>query len=46
VNGNRLDIEGNDMLDGIPLSDIKPYAPDFDNRENARIGWYGRRAHH
>ena len=45
VDGNRLDIEGIDMLDGTPLLDIKPYVPDFDIRENARIGWYGRRAH-
>ena len=45
LDGNRLDIEGIDMLDGTPLLDIKPYVPDFDIRENARIGWYGRRAH-
>jgi tRNA (adenine37-N6)-methyltransferase len=43
--GNRLDIEGIDMLDSSPLLDIKPYVPDFDIRENAQIGWYGRRAH-
>ncbi len=46
IDGNRLDIEGIDMLDGAPLLDIKPYVPDFDIRENAQIGWYGRRAHH
>ena len=45
VDGDRLDIEGIDMLDGTPLLDIKPYVPDFDIRENAQIGWYGRRAH-
>ncbi len=45
VKGNRLDIEGIDMLDNTPLLDIKPYVPDFDNRENAQIGWYGRRAY-
>jgi tRNA-Thr(GGU) m(6)t(6)A37 methyltransferase TsaA len=45
VDGNRLNIEGIDMLDGAPLLDIKPYVPDFDIRENAQIGWYGRRAH-
>ena len=45
VDGNRLEIEGLDMLDGVPLLDIKPYVPDFDVRENAQIGWYGRRAH-
>ena len=45
VDGNRLEIEGIDMLDGVPLLDIKPYVPDFDVRENAQIGWYDRRAH-
>ena len=45
VDGNLLEIEGIDMLDGVPLLDIKPYVPDFDVRENAKIGWYGRRAH-
>ena len=46
VEGNRLDIEGVDMLDGTPLLDIKPYIPEFDIREHAQIGWYGRRAYH
>ena len=45
IDGNRLDIEGIDMLDGVPLLDIKPYVPDFDTRENAQTGWYGRRTH-
>jgi tRNA-Thr(GGU) m(6)t(6)A37 methyltransferase TsaA len=45
VDGNHLDIEGIDMLDGTPLLDIKPYVPEFDIRENAQIGWYERRAH-
>jgi tRNA-Thr(GGU) m(6)t(6)A37 methyltransferase TsaA len=45
VEGNRLDIEGIDMLDGALLLDIKPYVPEFDIRENALTGWYGRRAH-
>ena len=45
IDGNHLDIEGIDMLDGAPVLDIKPYIPDFDTRENAQIGWYGRRTH-
>ena len=44
VEGYRLDIQGIDMLDGTPLLDIKPYVPECDIRENAQIGWYGRRA--
>jgi tRNA (Thr-GGU) A37 N-methylase len=45
MEGNRIDIEGIDMLDGTPLLDIKPYVTDFDNRENVQISWYGRRAY-
>lgn len=42
--GNILEIEGVDVLDGTPLLDIKPYVPDFDLRTNARTGWYERRS--
>jgi tRNA-Thr(GGU) m(6)t(6)A37 methyltransferase TsaA len=42
--GNVLEIEGVDMLDGTPLLDIKPYVPDFDARENVRVGWYQTRS--
>ena len=38
--GNTLEIEGVDMLDGTPLLDIKPYVMDFDLRMNTRSGWY------
>ncbi len=41
---NVLEIEGVDMLDGTPLLDIKPYVPDFDARENVRVGWYETRS--
>ena len=44
VDGDKLEIEGIDMLDGTPLIDIKPYVPDFDVRQNAKIGWYAHRA--
>jgi tRNA-Thr(GGU) m(6)t(6)A37 methyltransferase TsaA len=39
VDGNRLKVRGLDILDGTPLLDIKPFIPNFDNRENARSGW-------
>ncbi len=42
--GNRLDIVGVDMFDQTPLLDIKPYVPDFDQRNNIRSGWYEHRA--
>jgi tRNA-Thr(GGU) m(6)t(6)A37 methyltransferase TsaA len=41
--GNTLEIEGVDMLDGTPLLDIKPYVPDFDIRTDTRSGWYPAR---
>lgn len=27
------------ILDGIPVLNIKPYVPDFDEPEQARLGW-------
>jgi tRNA-Thr(GGU) m(6)t(6)A37 methyltransferase TsaA len=41
--GNILEVEGLDMLDGTPLLDIKPYNPDFDVRDDTRTGWYNSR---
>ena len=38
--GNSLDVEGLDMLDGTPLLDIKPFVADFDLRTDTRSGWY------
>jgi len=37
--GRVLHVEDVDMLDGSPLLDIKPYAPRFDVRAEARAGW-------
>lgn len=34
-----LHLENVDILDGTPLLDIKPYAPDFDQYSVDRIGW-------
>jgi tRNA (adenine37-N6)-methyltransferase len=42
--GNRLAIQGVDILDGTPLLDIKPYVPDFDVHPATRVGWYAHRA--
>jgi tRNA (Thr-GGU) A37 N-methylase len=28
-----------DIVDGTPLLDIKPYVPDFESKEQIRIGW-------
>ncbi len=39
VAGNRLVVEGVDILDGTPLLDIKPYIEKFDGIQNSRSGW-------
>ncbi len=39
VNGNILEIENADILDGTPLIDIKPYIPDFDIHQVEKTGW-------
>ena len=33
IEGNILEIEDADIVDGTPLLDIKPYVPDFDIRK-------------
>ena len=45
VEGNTLHIQDVDIVDGTPLLDIKPYVPEFDMREVARIGWLEKRVH-
>ncbi len=39
VEGQVLEIENVDVLDGTPLLDIKPYVPAFDHFEVERVGW-------
>lgn len=39
IEGNILEIENVDVLDGTPLLDIKPYIPAFDFFEHAKTGW-------
>jgi tRNA (adenine37-N6)-methyltransferase len=43
VDGRVLRFSGNDMVDGTPVLDIKPYVPRFDVRATERIGWFGPR---
>jgi len=45
VDGNRLEVENIDILDGTPLLDLKPYIPEFDRVDQARIGWLEKRQH-
>ncbi len=42
--GNILEVEGVDVLDGTPLLDIKPYVLEFDVRTETRNGWYETRS--
>ncbi len=40
VDDTKLHIEGIDVLNGTPLLDIKPYAPEFDHPSGTvRTGW-------
>ncbi|MCX5814781.1 MAG: tRNA (N6-threonylcarbamoyladenosine(37)-N6)-methyltransferase TrmO [Proteobacteria bacterium] len=38
--GNRLTVNGIDVLDETPLIDIKPYIPRFDSYPDALEGWF------
>ncbi len=44
IRGSVLDIEDVDVVDGTPLLDIKPFVPQFDNREVQSAGWFTNRA--
>lgn len=39
VNGLVVEIGGNDILNDSPIFDIKPYHPEYDVAENAKISW-------
>lgn len=45
IEGNTLDIQDLDILDGTPLLDIKPYVPEFDARKAEKIGWLEKKIH-
>lgn len=40
VHEGCLYFKGNDMLDGTPVLDIKPYVPALDVRQTEHIGWF------
>ena len=42
IKDGTLFIRNVDILDGTPLLDIKPYAPEFDAQEKVRTGWLGK----
>ncbi|MBL0919281.1 MAG: tRNA (N6-threonylcarbamoyladenosine(37)-N6)-methyltransferase TrmO [Hydrogenophaga sp.] len=43
VDGTTLFCLGNDLVDGTPVLDIKPFVPHFDVRHTERIGWFAER---
>ncbi len=43
IENNILHIKDVDIVNGTPLLDIKPFVPEFDARENTRIGWLANR---
>lgn len=44
ISGSTLTIEDVDVVDGTPLLDIKPFVPEFDNRDVQRTGWLTKQA--
>ena len=42
IEKNLLHIQDVDILDGTPLLDIKPFVPEFDQRNSERIGWLNK----
>ena len=45
IEGNFIYVENIDIVDGTPLLDIKPYVPQFDEKEDIKIGWLEKRIH-
>jgi tRNA (adenine37-N6)-methyltransferase len=45
VRGNTVNVEDVDIVDGTPVLDIKPFVPEFDNRETERVGWFSGKSH-
>ncbi len=43
ITNKILEIDGVDVLDGTPLLDIKPYVPEFDQKDGVRAGWFEKR---
>lgn len=46
IDGTTLHCLGNDLVDGTPVLDVKPYVPRFDVRDTQRIGWFADRLQH
>lgn len=45
IKGLKIDVDKNDLLDGTPILDIKPYHPQSDVITDAEIGWLDSSEH-
>ena len=45
IEKGKLYVQGMDIVDGTPLLDIKPYVPEFDQREAEKKGWMEGKLH-
>ncbi|OFZ29720.1 MAG: tRNA (N6-threonylcarbamoyladenosine(37)-N6)-methyltransferase TrmO [Bdellovibrionales bacterium RIFCSPHIGHO2_01_FULL_40_29] len=45
VHGTELQLGPNDLLDGTPIYDIKPYLAESDRLENTSVAWLGESIH-
>jgi len=45
IEKNILSVSDLDIIDGTPLLDIKPHVPEFDCRDNGKIGWLKENIH-
>ena len=45
IEKGKLYVQGMDIVDGTPLLDIKPYVPEFDQREAEKKGWMEEKLH-
>ena len=39
IEGNRIYVDGVDILNETPLLDIKPYIPEFETLDEVQVGW-------
>ncbi|MFW6385221.1 MAG: tRNA (N6-threonylcarbamoyladenosine(37)-N6)-methyltransferase TrmO [Halodesulfurarchaeum sp.] len=39
ISETTVSVEGIDVLDGTPVLDLKPFVPEFNGVDEARIGW-------
>ncbi|HNR44215.1 MAG TPA: tRNA (N6-threonylcarbamoyladenosine(37)-N6)-methyltransferase TrmO [Methanofastidiosum sp.] len=43
IENNMVYVSDIDIIDNTPVLDIKPYVPDFDQRQNVKDGWFSNK---